>query len=114
MRRGGAVDPADANVALKRWRQEKDRDRYRVALIGAGGARDNGVFVDIEHTPVVVGVLDFRAGRLVLVLFPMLVHDGRRMFVAFVIGVEMDVDPRQQQSANQCAQGQDRKGAANP
>ena len=47
-----------------------------------------------------------------LVLFPMLVHDGRRMFVAFVIDVEMDVDPRQQQAANQCAQRQDREGAA--
>ena len=50
--------------------------------------------------------------RLVLVLVPMLVHDGRRMLVAFVIDVEMDVDPRQQQAANQCAQRQDREGAA--
>jgi hypothetical protein len=66
------------------------------------------VIVEKEHAPVVVAVLDFRAGRLVLVLFPVLVHDGRRMLVAFVIDVEMDVDPRQQQPANQCAQCQDR------
>ena len=37
------------------------------------------MIVEKEHTPVVIAVLDFRAGGLVLVLFPMLVHDGRRM-----------------------------------
>jgi hypothetical protein len=93
--------------------EKKDWDRYRVAL-RAGGTRDNRVLIEKEHASGVVAGLDFRARRLVLVLIPMLVHDGRRMFMAFVIGVEMDVDPRQQRSANQCAQRQNRQGAANP
>ena len=118
MGRGGRVDPPDRNVTLECDGQKEDRNRYRDALIGDPAARDDRLLIKNKLAAVVIAVLDFRTGGLVLVPSPMLVHDRGRMFAPFMIGVEMntqvDMDWRQQQSANQCARCENRNGTADP
>jgi hypothetical protein len=105
VRSGGDVDASDWTVAVEHRVQENDRNGQRGMAMGADATRGDRALIEKEHATVVIlavldlrGFRDFRTGG--PVSSPMLVHEGGRVFMSRVIDGEMDMNRRQQHSAD--------------